>query len=67
MASAVPATMRSILMNKYLKPSDFQLSDTPVPTISAPDQVLIRVHAASINPSDMEAANGEFKLIITPT
>jgi NADPH:quinone reductase-like Zn-dependent oxidoreductase len=66
MASALPATMRSILMNDYLKPSDFELSDTPIPTIAAPDQVLIKVHAASINPSDMEAARGQFRAVITP-
>jgi NADPH:quinone reductase-like Zn-dependent oxidoreductase len=67
MASALPATMRSLLVNAYMKPSDFELSDTPVPRIATPDQVLVRVHAAAINPVDMEVAGGYFEDIMTPT
>ena len=58
--------MRSILIHAYMKPSEFELSDATVPAITKPDQVLVRVHAAAINPVDMEVAAGDFKDIMTP-
>jgi NADPH:quinone reductase-like Zn-dependent oxidoreductase len=65
MASNIPPTMRSLCVHAYGTPADFGIADVPLPKITAPDQVLIRVHAASINPVDMEVAGGDFKAIMT--
>lgn len=66
MASDIPPMMRSLCVHGYAKPADFGIADIPVPKITTPNQVLIRVHAACINPVDMEIAGGKFKAIMTP-
>jgi NADPH:quinone reductase-like Zn-dependent oxidoreductase len=66
MASAIPPTMRSLCVHAYETPADFGIADLPVPKITTPNQVLVRVHAASVNPVDMEIAGGDFKAIIIP-
>ncbi|KAH8700926.1 chaperonin 10-like protein [Talaromyces proteolyticus] len=66
MTSVIPPTMRSLCVHAYVKPTEFGIADIPVPKITTPNQVLIRVHAACINPVDMEIAGGNFKAIMTP-
>jgi len=67
MAAATPQTMRAFIAPVYGPPSIFELADIPTPKITKPNQVLIKVHAASINPSDMHAASGAFKLALPST
>jgi NADPH:quinone reductase-like Zn-dependent oxidoreductase len=64
MASTVPKTMRSLAINAYSKPSGFELLELPVPGLPDQDHVLVKVHAASINPADMEIAGGTFKYLV---
>lgn len=60
----MPATMRSVAINSYSEPAKFELANLPVPTISSPTDVLIRVHAASINPGDLTLASGMTRLMV---
>ncbi len=58
----MPPTMRSVAINSYSEPAKFELN-LPVPSISSPTDVLIRVHAASINPGDLTLASGMTRLM----
>ncbi|KAK6506618.1 hypothetical protein TWF481_005075 [Arthrobotrys musiformis] len=60
-------TMRSFFLpTGYGKPSTYKLGQLPKPAVSAPDNVLIKVHAASLNPIDMRYAEGTMKLMFPP-
>ncbi|KAK0710611.1 chaperonin 10-like protein [Lasiosphaeris hirsuta] len=50
--------MRSLAVRKYSKPSQYEVLDLPIPTLTNPDDVLIRVHAASIMTGDTLIAAG---------
>lgn len=52
-------TMKSWQMHSYGGPSELQLSTRErIPTLNAPDEVLIKIHAASVNPIDLEMTKG---------
>ena len=54
--------MKAIIINQY-GPSDvLQMQEVSTPAVK-PNQVLIRVHAAGVNPSDWKMRRGDFKLI----
>jgi NADPH:quinone reductase-like Zn-dependent oxidoreductase len=55
--------MRSLAIEEYCKPDDYQILSLPIPKVSAPDDVLIKVHAASINPIDVKIASGVAKFV----
>ncbi len=57
--------MRSIAIDSYSEPARFKLANVPVPSISSPTDVLIRVHAASINPGDLTLAAGLTRLFFS--
>ncbi len=61
--SDLPEMMTAATISKYGKPSVFQLEQLPVPQVN-PDQVLIRVCAASINPIDYRIRQGQLKVIL---
>jgi len=63
MESAPTPTMRSLAIEKYCKPGEYEILDLPLPKIAAPDQILIKVHAASINPVDVKIASGLAKMV----
>jgi NADPH:quinone reductase-like Zn-dependent oxidoreductase len=50
--------MRALALSKYCKPNEYQVATIPTPQISKPDELLIRVHAASVNPLDVKLASG---------
>ena len=56
--------MKSLAVPSFRGPGDFTVLDLPAPRISRPDHVLIKVHAASINPTDIALARGAFKLAV---
>lgn len=66
MASPPPiqSRMKSLAVPSFRDPADFTVLDLPVPRISRPDHILIKVHAASINPTDIALARGAFKLAV---
>lgn len=43
--------MRAIALSKYCKPNEYEVATLPTPEISNPDELLIKVYAASVNPS----------------
>ena len=59
------AEMLSVAAPSYSDPSRYELVKLPRPTISEPTDVLIQVHAASINPVDVKLAAGLFKYVLT--
>ncbi|KAF7590655.1 hypothetical protein BBP40_002546 [Aspergillus hancockii] len=56
--------MLSLNTPAYSKPSGYILSELPKPGISDPKDVIIRVHAASVNPIDVKKADGVLKLAL---
>jgi NADPH:quinone reductase-like Zn-dependent oxidoreductase len=60
--SPLPETMRALVLSAYGKPSTYRVGHVPVPQIAQPDEVLIKVHAAGVNPIDINFANGMVKI-----
>jgi NADPH:quinone reductase-like Zn-dependent oxidoreductase len=56
----VPETMRSLCTRKFGPPSKWEIAELPTPKITRDDEVLIRVHAAAINPTDIGGAAGRY-------
>ena len=54
--------MKAALIHQYGSSDVLRIENTPTPDVK-PNQVLIRVHAAGINPSDWKLRRGDFKLI----
>lgn len=59
----IPNTMRALAVRKYTKPDGYELLQVPVPEVEAPDEVLIRMHAAGLYTGDAQAAAGSFRII----
>lgn len=58
-------TMQAIAISKFTDPSGYQLMSLTRPTIEKPDDIIIKVHSASVNPVDLKKADGIFKLAIS--
>ncbi|KAJ5520455.1 hypothetical protein N7463_000908 [Penicillium fimorum] len=56
--------MLSLNIPSYSKPSGYQLSELAKPELRDPKDVIIKVHAASINPIDVKKAEGMLKLAL---
>jgi NADPH:quinone reductase-like Zn-dependent oxidoreductase len=54
--------MRALAIATYGKPSSYGIASVPTPQITQPDEVLIKVHAASANPIDVKVAEGALKM-----
>ena len=54
--------MKAVVLPRYGGPDALELSDMPLP-IPKPDQVLVRVHAVSINDWDWEILRGQSLLV----
>ncbi|KAI1273061.1 alcohol dehydrogenase [Xylaria sp. FL0933] len=61
--SDLPPTMRSLVAPKFCDPSEYQVIDTPLPSINRPNNVLIRVHAAAIQTGDTQRAKGATRIL----
>ncbi|CAI3127438.1 Zinc-type alcohol dehydrogenase-like protein [Acinetobacter calcoaceticus] len=55
--------MKAAYISRYGNIDDVQVSEQPKPSLSE-DAVLVKVHAASINPLDIRVLEGEFKAIL---
>jgi len=54
--------MRALTAQSYAKPVlDLAVSELPIPKITSPNDVIIKVHAASLNPADTKIVSGDFK------
>jgi NADPH:quinone reductase len=58
-------TMRALHFDRFGNVSVLQIKEVPVP-IPAPGEVLVKVHAASINPSDVKNVQGKMEGTILP-
>lgn len=56
--------MYSINISNYATPQNYELSELPAPTVEGPDDVVIKVYAASINPIDVKKASGASKAVL---
>lgn len=52
--------MKAMLLNSFGGPESFELSEVPTPIPQA-GQVLVRVHATSINPLDYQVRRGDYR------
>lgn len=48
MAAQIRQTMRTLAIYQFAAPEQFDIATLPTPKISLPDEVLIKVHSASI-------------------
>lgn len=55
--------MKAFIIRNYKKGGELQLSDMPDPVIKD-NQVLVEIHAASVNLLDSKIRNGEFKIFL---
>ncbi len=55
--------MKAFTIDRYGKKSTLRLSDMPTPELRD-DEVLVEVHATSVNPLDFKIRNGDFKLFM---
>ena len=55
--------MKSFILDRYGKSARLRLGDMPDPQVQAND-VLVKVHAASVNVLDSKIRNGEFKRLL---
>jgi len=44
--------------------NSYNLATIPTPTIKTPDEILIKIHAAAINPVDVKMAAGFGKFLL---
>ncbi|KAA8652840.1 NADP-dependent oxidoreductase [Aspergillus tanneri] len=55
--------MRAIAISSYSTPSGYELRDLPKPELRRENDVIIKVHAASVNPVDVKLASGQMKMV----
>lgn len=55
--------MRALALSKFCKPAEYGIATLPTPTISKPDEMLIKVHSAAVNPIDVKMASGLAKMM----
>lgn len=57
--------MRSLAVASFTKdPAKYEILELPTPVISLPDDILVKVHATSLNPADVFLAGGHVKLLL---
>lgn len=64
MPPSIPSSMRAIALSQFAKPANYNVASLPVPAISKPNELLIKVHAASINPVDVKMASPQIGAIM---
>lgn len=55
--------MKALILKRYGRPDQIAFADIPRPTIK-PDEILVQVHAAGLNPIDTMIPKGTFKPIL---
>jgi NADPH:quinone reductase-like Zn-dependent oxidoreductase len=55
--------MRALVFKRYGRPDQVTFADTPRP-VPRPDEILVQVHAAGLNPIDNMIPKGTFKPIL---
>ncbi|UKB81144.1 zinc-binding dehydrogenase [Chryseobacterium sp. MEBOG07] len=52
--------MKTIVIKNYGGPEVLQVTEMPIPTITDPSQVLVKVRATSVNPLDYQVRRGDY-------
>jgi NADPH:quinone reductase-like Zn-dependent oxidoreductase len=60
---SLPESMEALALFEYGQPAVYQKISLKTPAITQPNEVLIKVHATSINPIDVKMASGAAKRI----
>ncbi|MFJ7767522.1 NADP-dependent oxidoreductase [Streptomyces sp. NPDC097107] len=55
--------MRAFMVEKYGGQAGMRAAETPAPQVGA-DDVLVKIHAAGVNPLDLRIRNGDFKAFL---
>jgi NADPH:quinone reductase-like Zn-dependent oxidoreductase len=55
--------MRAFVVERYGDADSVRAGDVPDPHVGD-DDVLVRIHAASVNPLDLKTRDGDFKAIL---
>jgi len=63
--SSLPSTMNAWVIDDFGGPEVFETREQPVPEIEA-DEVLVRVHATSVNPVDYKIRRGDAAALCPP-
>lgn len=61
----VPTAMRALVAPKPCRPDGYEIAQLPVPEITEPSQVLIRMHAAAIQTGDCQFASGSARMFLS--
>ncbi|UKZ75343.1 hypothetical protein TrVFT333_003024 [Trichoderma virens FT-333] len=61
-----PTTMRSLVAPRKGGPEVYEVQELPVPSITLPTHVLLKMHAAGVNTGELQAVNGKLGLFYTP-
>ncbi|MCA1065584.1 NADP-dependent oxidoreductase [Rossellomorea sp. AcN35-11] len=56
--------MKAMTINQYGKTTPLEITDLPIPNVGERD-VLVEIHAASINPIDFKIRDGKVKLLLS--
>ena len=59
------ASMLAVVAREFTKPDGYDLATVLRPTVMNDDDVVIKIHAASVNPVDVKKADGVFKAVLT--
>lgn len=62
----IPTTMRSLVAPRQGGPEVYEVRKLPVPSITLPTHVLLKMHAAAANTGELQAVAGKMKLFHTP-
>ncbi|KAM0255113.1 hypothetical protein ACHAQJ_006117 [Trichoderma viride] len=63
----IPTMMRALVAPRKCQPAAYEVIQLPVPRVTLPTHVLVKSHAAGLNTGELQAMDGRFGLIYTPT
>jgi NADPH:quinone reductase-like Zn-dependent oxidoreductase len=63
---AIPTTMRALVAPRKCGAEDYEVIELPVPKVTLPTHVLVKVYAAAANTGELQALDGRFGLIYLP-
>ncbi|KAK6450608.1 hypothetical protein FP744_10006858 [Trichoderma asperellum] len=58
--------MRALVAPRKCGPEAYEVMERPVPSITLPTHVLLKMHAAAMNTGELQSFDGRFGLIYTP-
>ncbi|KAL7924075.1 GroES-like protein [Trichoderma austrokoningii] len=62
----IPTTMRALVAPHKCGPDAYEVVELPVPSITLPTHVLLKVHAAAMNTGELQSLDGRFGLLYMP-